>query len=47
MSKQENAINELKQIIETYDNIVRVFDTYSTLNSLQAAEMRCFFVKFS
>ena len=24
----------------------RVFDTCSTLNSLQAAEMRCFFVKF-
>lgn len=24
----------------------RVFDTCSTLNSLQTAEMRCFFVKF-
>ena len=29
------------------DAEARVFDTCSTLNSLQAAEMRCFFVKFS
>lgn len=32
--------------IEVKPYPIRVFDTCSTLNSLQTAEMRCFFVKF-
>ena len=43
------AVNRLSNSVDIIPLMVserRVFDTCSTLNSLQAAEMRCFFVKF-